>query len=431
MTAIVQLRKRDAVVDVPLSHGRFYGLRAATPSVVALTGSFRTETAADCGEQLLQRLVSALLTCGSLQRDEFAIADALESRGASLSVESEFRRVTFSALACNADLPMVAELLSECLREPRFDAESFATEQARLIADLQYRGTDPSTLAEQALSRMLYPSRYPRHQVDLARQISHVQKLTVDDVRRYHREHFGANDLRVVAVGDIDPLATAAEIDRHLGTWSPRPGQTSSDAGVFANAPSLVEIPAPSRETFDVVLGHRLSVHGDSPDYLALWMASHVLGGSFTSRLVTAVREDQGLSYSIYSTLTKPEREFDGHWQVGLSLSPEKLDAGLAATRAEISRFVEGGVTASELAAKQLEAIGVFHISLATLSGLGETILFGVERGWGPDFIREFTDSVGAITATQLNGAVGEHFRPAELHTVIAGPLAGTYSGQV
>ena len=424
MTQIAQLRKPEAVVGVPLTHGRFFGLRAATPSLVALTGSFHTEPAADCGELLLQQLVAALVTCGSRQRNQFEMAHLLESRGASLSLESEMRRVTFSARACVGDLPLVAELLSECLREPRFDAEDFATEQARLFAELQYRATNPAGLAADALSRILYPAQHPRHQADLAGQVSQLERLTVDDVRRYHRRRFGANDLCVVVVGDIDPLATAAELDRHLASWSPRPERASSDLYVLKNSATVVEIPTPGRENFDVALGHRLAIRCDHPDYWALWMANHVLGAAFTSRLATAVREEQGLTYSIRSELTKPDYEFDGHWQIDLSLSPDKLDAGLAATRAEISRFVDGGVTPQELAAKQREAIGVFHISLATLSGLSETILFGAERGWGPDFVREFADKVGEVSADQLNRTVSEHLRPAELHTVIAGPFA-------
>lgn len=425
MTAIMQLRKQEAVVGLPLTHGRFFGLRAATPSLVALTGSFRTEPAGDRGELLLQQLVAALVTCGSRRRNQFEIAHLLESRGASLSVASEMWRVTFSARACAGDLPLVTELLSECLREPRFDAEDFATEQACLIAELQYRATDPAALAADALSRILYPAQHPRHQAELADQVSHIRRLTVDDVRRYHREHFVANNLCVVAVGDIDPLATAVEIDRHLAPWAPRPGRGGSESGVLANPATVVEIPVPGRENFDVALGHGLAVRSDHPDYLALWMANHVLGAAFTSRLATAVREQQGLTYAIRSELAKPDCEFDGHWQIDLSLSPDKLDAGLAATHAEISRFVDAGVTAQELAAKQLEAIGSFHIGLATLSGLSETILFGAELGWGPDFIHEFADKLGAVTAAQLNRTVREHLRPAELHTTIAGPFAG------
>lgn len=424
MTQLARLGKQESVVDVPLAFGRFHGLRVATPSLFALTGSFRTRPVVDRGELLLQQLVAALVTCGSRRRDQFEIADLLESRGASLSVESGMRRVSFAARACSEDLPLVVELLSECLREPRFDVENFSTEQARLIAELQYHAAEPAVLAADALSRRLYPPTHPRYQADLAEQISQLERLTVDDARTYHREQFGANDLCIVAVGDIDPLATAAEIDRRTAAWSPRPARQGSDVHQPANALRTTRIPAPGRENFDVVLGQRLAIRCDHPDYMALWMANHILGATFTSRLVTAVREEQGLTYSIRSELARPEREFDGHWQVALSLSPDKLDAGLAATRAEIARFVDGGVTPQELATRQLEAIGAFHISLATLYGLSETILFGAERGWGPNYIREFAGKVGSVTASQLNRTVAEHLRPAELQTTIAGPFA-------
>jgi zinc protease len=424
MTSIARSgKKRECVVDVPLTHGRLHGLRTATPSLFALTGSFRTAPVAERGELMLQQLVAMLVTCGSRRRDQFEMADLLESRGASLSVESELRRISFSARACSEDMPMVVELLSECLREPRFDAADFATERARLIAELQYHGAEPAALASDALSRMLYCPRHPRHRADLAEQVSSIERLTMDDVRRYHREQFGANDLRVVAVGDIDPHAVAAEVDRRLASWSPRPARQADDADLPAEAVQVAWIQAPGRENFDVALGQRLAIRCDHPDYIALWMANHILGATFTSRLVTAVREEQGLTYSIRSELATPDREFDGHWQVALSLSLEKLDAGLVATRAEIARFVEDGVTAQELAARQLEAIGAFHISLATLHGLSETILFGAERGWGPDYIREFAGRIGSVSASQLNAAIAEHLRPAELQTTIAGPF--------
>jgi zinc protease len=423
MTAIMQRSRSEAAIGAALTHGRFHGLRAATPSLVALTGSLRTAPAFDRGEQLLQQLVAALLTCGTLRRDQFDVAETLEGRGATLSVESEQRRIRFSARACTVDLPVVLELLSECLREPRFAAEDFATEQARLISELRYRATEPRALAEDALSRLLYPPQHPRHVADLAAQIAHVERLTVADVRRYHRDHFGANDLHVVAVGDIDPLETAGEVDHHLAGWSPRSRPAGSDAGGHAELAKQIEIDVPDHENFDIVLGHRLAVGSRHPDYMALWMASHILGGSFTSRLVTAVREQQGLTYSIYSMLTKPDGELEGHWQIGLSLSPDKRIAGLAAMRSEVSRFVELGVTPQELAARQREALGIFHISLATLSALAETMLFGAEQGWGPDYVHQFAAELCAVTAGQLNRAMREHLCPEDLRIVTAGPF--------
>ena len=245
-------------------------------------------------------------------------------------------------------------------------------------------------------------------------------------MRRYHREHFGANDLCIVVVGDIDPWAAAAEFDRHFSSWSPRRVQAPADDATLPDSEQVIRIAAPGRENYDIALGHRLDLRCDDPDYMALWMANHILGAIFNSRLVTSVREERGLTYSIRSELAKPFREFDGHWQFNLSSSPDKLDAGLAATRAEIAKFVDVGVSPQELAAKQGQAIGAFQIGLATLYGLSETILFGAERNWGPGYIREFTERISSVTAKQLNRVIKEHLRPAELRMAIAGPFART-----
>lgn len=421
---IARLKQPDRVVEIPLSHGRVHALRAATPDLFAVTGSFRTAPSIDRGELLLQPLVAALATCGGLRHDQFEMADMLESRGASLSIESELQRVTFSAQACSADLPLVVELLAECLREPGFDADNLSTERARLIAELEYRAAEPTAMAADALSRMLYPASHPRHQTALAEQVAQLERFTVDDVRRYHREHFGANDLCIVVVGDIDPWSAAAAFDQQLSSWLPRPPRTPDAATAVPDSKQDIRIAAPGRENFDVALGHRLDLRCDDPDYMALWMANHILGATFDSRLVTAVREEQGLTYSIRSQLSKPCREFDGHWQFNLSSSPDRLDAGLAAMRAEIAKFVDLGVSAEELSGKQIQAIGAFQIGLATLYGLSETMLFGAERGMGPDYIREFAGMIGGVTAAQLNRVIQDHLRPAELCVAIAGPFA-------
>lgn len=417
---------RECVVETPLTRGRFFGLHTATPALCVLTGSLRTVPAADPGERVLQQLVAALTTDGTVRRDQFAIAYALDSCGASLSIESDLDRVSFSARACTADLVLVVELLAECLREPRFDAASLETERARLLAECRYAAAEPAVLAGDALSRLIYAPEHPRHQSEIDQRIAHLERFTLADVRRYHREHFGADDLCLVAVGDIDPLAVAAECDRRFASWSPCPPRRGGDSGPMDGAVREVRIAAPGRENFDVALGQRLALRCDDPDYSALWIANHMLGGTFTSRLVAAVRERRGLTYSIRSTLAKPSRVFDGHWQVDVALSPDKLDAGLAATREEIQRFVDDGVCDEELVSARREAVGTFRIGLATLSGLGEAVLFGAERGWGAGYLREFPAMIEDVRVDQINRVLRGQLRPAQLHTAIAGPFDDT-----
>lgn len=425
-------RTRGAAIDTPLADGCVHALRVATPGVAVLVGSLQVAPAGDDGDAPLQALVAALATCATVRHDADALADALDARGASLSLEADAGRMTFRAQASDADLPQVIGLLAECLREPAFDAATFDSERARLAAELAYAACDPATMAADALARALYPPGHPRHPSTPDAALARLEALTVEDARRFHRERFGGRDLRVAIVGDIDPEGAGRLVERALGDW-PTPAwlpAASADAraAIAAHATLPLDAPAlrieaPGSGRFEAALGHRLAIRCDHPDYMALRLANHILGAGFGSRLVRTVRAERGLTYAIRSQLAKPALEFDGHWQVEVSLSREHLDAGLAAIRETIARFVETGVSEDELAVRKREIVGAFQISLATLHGLAETLLFGAERGLGAGYPQVFADQAAAVTAVQLARAIDEHLRPDDLRIAIAGPF--------
>ena len=283
------------VIELPLTHGRFLGLRTNTPSIAAVAGSLRTEPAANHGEVLLQRLVTALLTCGTRHFDQFEMAELLDSRGAQLTVDSAMRRASFCARVCSNDLDLVADLLAQCLTEPKLDANDFIAERARLIAGLQFNSDQPAALANDALSRLLYTPDHPRYQPEVDDQIAYLETLTVDDVRQFHREHFAPDDLYVVVVGDMDPQTTAATFDRYMQSWVPhrRPMPTPRAAATGSKSAQEVRLTTAAGGHYEVVLGNRLSIQRDHPDYMALRVANRILGGTFSSRLVAVIREDR------------------------------------------------------------------------------------------------------------------------------------------
>lgn len=413
-------------VEIPLSAGTLYGLRADTPDAFALTGSFRVAPRADGDDPLLLELVAALATCGTRHRDEFAIADALERRGATLSLSAEPERIAFAARGCSDDFDAIVALLAECLREPVFDAAAFEAERGRLAAGLRATAGDPATRADEALSRLLYAPAHPRHRPEADALIARLERCTVEDVRRCHRDHFGATGLRIALVGDLDPDAAAATLERRLGDWPARPLAAWPATGSPAVASTLDRIALPDADCFHAALGRRLSLRCDHPDHPALWLANHLLGGGFGSRLVASVRETHGLTYSIRSQLAKPHPDFDGHWQIDLALGADTLDAGLAATRETLARFVDEGASARELDARRAQAIGGFRIGLATLYGLSETLLFGAERGWGAAHLRTFPERLRAVELGTLNRVLRAHFAPDDVRTAIAGPFAAS-----
>lgn len=440
MAAVSQASSLEAPLDIALARGHLYALRTATPDIFAVAGSFRVATAFDRGETSLLALTAAVAAQGSRRYTRSEWAHRFERRGAHLWIEPSADRVSFFARACSEDLPLVVESLIECLREPRLDAEDFEVERARAIAESHSCAADPADMASAALSRAIHPPAHPRYRAESAETIATLEATTHDDVRRYHRERFEPNDLRIVVVGDIDPFEAATAFDRSLATWptpavsttvSPTPlSSVRASASLRETAAeatpetTTIRLDAPGSETVEVALGHGLALRCGDPDVLPLWLANRILGVGFGSRLVAAVREERGLTYAIHSNVTPPLREFDAHWSIGVSLSPERLEAGLAATRAEIERFVEAGIDAHTLEIKRRQAIGAFRIELATLAGLSEAMLYGAERGWGADYPLALPRLLDEIDVVRLNRAVRAYFRPDALHTAIAGPLA-------
>lgn len=414
--------RRRTVTELALDCGRFVGERFDESPLVALSGSFRVP-AAGCRSALLQQLTARLLTCGTLRRDRSAIADVLERRGVSLSIEADTGRIAFSALGCAEDFATIADLLAECLSEPRFDAEDVAIERALLASELRYRALDPRERASIALSQRLFPPGHPRHEPAIEQQVDEVEALTAGDVRACHDAHFGASELLLVALGGIDPMACATALERRLRSWRshrepamPRAAATPSRAG------GTTRIEAPGSERFVVLLGVGLPF--DAADGAAPWLANRILGAGYASRLVETLREQQALAYAVRSELVEPEPGLEGRWCIAVSLGPDKLERGLATTRAQIARFAEYGVSARELDLRRDAAIGALSIENATLQGAGAFLLRALERGGEAIDVDAFVAALEAVSTQQIH-RVASRLAPAALETVIVGPCAG------
>jgi predicted Zn-dependent peptidase len=179
----------------------------------------------------------------------------------------------------------------------------------------------------------------------------------------------------------------------------------------------------PDKTNIDVRMGHPLAVRQNEEVYTTLYIANFILGGNFSSRLMDIVRDEMGLTYGVNASLTGINRHYDGYWLVNITLSEDKLEEGLEATKNVLADFVAQGATADELADKKTTLTGTFKVQLATTNGLAATILRGLERGFGRDYLDRFPEWIEATTLEEINGAVKAHFDPGSLHTALAGSI--------
>lgn len=390
-------------------------------SIVSFRGSFNAFPDFAAGEELIQDLAVSLLDKGTRSRDRFAVADVLETRGAQLQFYADGLRIGFAGRALRDDLPDVLDVLAEQLREPLFDPDEFAKGRAQLAASLQRALENTGRQAAGALTRRLYGPGHPSYTHDPAAALRELEHLTPEAVSAFHAAHFGADDLIVTLVGDIDRDRAEAVIRSRLGDWPSHGAAPRFDAVAAPQPPGRTAIPMPDKQNVDVYLGHALRLRRDDADYLPLFVAAYVLGGNFSARLMNTVRDEMGLTYGIRASLAGVSTEHDGYWRVGVTLSGENLDRGTEATLSEVRRFVEGGITTDELDDKQTTITGSFLVGLATTGGLAASLQANAERGFDVGYLDAYPDLVRALDVAEVNGAIARHFDLAQLQFALAG----------
>jgi zinc protease len=135
-----------------------------------------------------------------------------------------------------------------------------------------------------------------------------VERISVDDLRRFHATYYRPNNAAIVVAGDFDDKKLPAELEAALGAWRPGSTPPAVTTPPLPRAPRFVLVDRPGAPQSVVRI---VSPGTDrlSPDRPALSMMNAVLGGSFTSRLNFNLREQKGYTYgagSSFSFLRRP-----------------------------------------------------------------------------------------------------------------------------
>jgi zinc protease len=182
------------------------------------------------------------------------------------------------------------------------------------------------------------------------------------------------------------------------------------------------QIDTPDKANATYVAGLLFPLRDDNADYPALLMGNYILGsGALSSRLGNRIRQQEGLSYSVSSSLNVSSWDERASLNIMAICNPRNISRVEKAAREELERLLRDGVSAEELAnAKQgyLQSQKVARSTdpalvgmLSNLRHLGRTMAFQAE----------VEDKIQALTPDQVQAAMNRHIDPKKLIVVTAG----------
>jgi len=413
----------EHVIDRQLDSCRVLSLKTPVDAVVSWEGSFRTYPDLESGDGLLQTLVVSLLDKGTRSHDRFVLADLLDNKGAQVHFSSDGLFVAISGKALNEDIQEILPLVVEQLVEPLFDPDEIEKARARIAATIQRSMENTASQAAGALTRQLYTPAHPNYIRSADEQLELLFSYTPEDVRNYHEQHFGAHDLTMVFVGDLDNDGITQVVEKNLGQWPVTRAPQDCEIKARPNQPGRTEVFIPDKNNIDVRMGQSLSMLRDDDNFIPFYLGNYILGGNFSARLMMVVRDELGLTYGIRSGLSGLAVDHEGHWQISCSLSEEHVEKGISAISEVVNKFVEEGITEEELDDKKTTVNGRYIVGLATTGGMASALLHNTERGFGTEYLDLYPELIEATTRRKVNDVIQSHCKPTQFHIALAGSI--------
>jgi predicted Zn-dependent peptidase len=383
---------------------------------VNVTAVLRAGNLNEGGQTWLADLTGEMLKEGAGNRSASEIAEAAASMGGGVNVSVGPDLTTVSIDVLSEYAPQAIALVADLLRRPQLPESELARIKRDFERQLALSRSEPDSLANEAFLALLYPGHpYGKLFPDEAQ----LAAYTIEDVRRFHRDNFGAARTRVYVAGRFERAALDSAIDAAFGDWAAGPAPLlQPPSGVTQRQLKLVDRPGAEQSTIFLGL---LSIDPSHSDYLPVSLMDSILGGEFSSRITANIREKKGYAYSPSSDLVVRYRS--GYWVEQADVSTPSTGPALSEIYAEIDRLRSEPPSAAELKGMQNYRAGVFVLQNATRGALINQLAFLDLHGLPDEFLTNFVRNIYAITPDQVSAAARTYIRPDEMTLVIVGDL--------
>lgn len=416
--------KNSVITDEPVQGLSTFVVPTQVKDVITISGSMLGGMLFSNNNKI-SSLTSSMLDKGTRNKPKHEINNQLESIGAEISFVSSNRHINFTAHCLKSDLDAVVQLIAEQLREAVFPENELDILKKRIIANLEISKDDTKKQALINFIREIYPEGHYNCRNTINQAIKNINVIKTDDLVSFHEKTFGLGSLKIAAAGDISNDHFSGLIRTHFDGWKEQTvKQLEKSVSSIERTQSSLNKNIKDKTSTDIYIGQTVELSESSEDYLSLMMGIYILGGNFSARLMQTVRDKQGLTYGIGSTLAGCSYDINGHWHTWGTFSPDLVEKGITSTLDQIKKWHDNGISKEELDAKKTTINGLFKVSLDTTGGIIDKILTNAEKGREITYLDNYTKLISALDKNKVNEVINKYIDPDKFTTSISGSIA-------
>ena len=383
----------DEMHSAPVAAVRFY-VRAGSVYEQAFMGAGITH------------YLEHLMDDGSAKRTAEEIDDLQEAMGNQSNAYTSASHTCYHMTSSSRYVDDMIDLVADYLFNPLLAQENIDTQRGIILREMAMGEDDPGRKIHHLLMHTMFrvhPQRY--------RVIGYPEtfnKVTREDLVSYHRRMYTTDNVVAVVVGDFDAGHVLEVLEKSLG-GIPETG---------TNFPALPQEPAQTSERraeeIAPTLGRAYIAMGYHtvdlfhPDLYPLDVLAYVLANGSSSRLVSKLRDEQGLVDSIGCWSATPVYDA-GSFVVSATLDEAKLAEAEQAMIEEVERAKTEPVSAQELARAKKQKAAELVYSRGSVASWASALGSDYLATGDVNFSRRYVEGIRGVTAEDIMAAAGRY----------------------
>lgn len=378
-------------------------------------------------EESLRAIYVEMLQSGSQGYTREEIMHVLNLHGASLSVSTENTCIHISLKARNEVLGKILPILTTMLTAPTWNPKELSRVKEYIVNQLALQREEARIRATDAFVNSFVPIEDWRFNFSIDAYIKSIQGIHIEDLKAFHRKLSMGTWTHTVG-------GTTQACSKLSKTIALLPSRTLEELPQIQNTYPVIEpshtvltlINIPHKQNIEFSIGGALPFLITDSAYVPMYFGISVLGlyGGFTGRLMSTVREKDGLTYMIYSRIEDMTTTTQGYWRISTFFAPQDTERGISAVLREIELLKNQGISEDEL--RRFKAILNTRNILAqdslvrmvadrhtrTLSGVTEEMYEAMRM------------KIQNLTATEVNSTLSLYLNLQSLVVSGAGPVS-------
>ncbi len=362
--------------------------------------------------------IEHMLFKGTRRRSPRQISQAVEGIGGYLNAFTSEDHTCYYSKARHDRLPELLNVLMDMLLNSTFPVGEIRKERSVIKEEILMYLDQPHQHVQELLNEVLWPDH------PLGRNIVGTDH-TLDRMSRRHlvdflQNNYHAGNTVIAAAGNLKHDAVVKEVSRYAKRFPRAVNPLSMPAVEVIQTEPWVKLATKETEQTQLAMGIRACSQHDERRH-ALRILNAILGENMSSRLFQVIREDHGLVYNIYSSISL----FDdvGSLTISAGLDTDALPKALKLVVNEFRRLREKAPSTSELQRAREYLLGQMDLNLEgtenQMMELGEQCL-GYGRVAPPAQAKK---KLAAVTGRQVRQAARDFLRPENICLALVSAL--------